>query len=265
MHKYTLLSVLLATLQSKTFAAVCNRLQDITSASPVVAAPTTVTPPTIAIPSPTPKLTADTIPGVSTRYWDCAKPSCGWNGKALVTKPVRSCAIDGKTSVAADAVNSITGGPAYTCYDQQAFIDPNDPNHAFAFVGAIDPIKPTEADICCTCVHMTFTSGIAKGKTMTAQVTNAGGTGAAHFDIMVAGGGMGEFTNVCPVQFGVSEAALGDRYGGITDISGCSVLPAELQSGCHFRFNFLGNNPTFDYEYVACPKTLTDISGCERL
>lgn len=30
--------------------------------------------------------------GVTTRYWDCCKPSCGWSGKALVTNPVDTCA-----------------------------------------------------------------------------------------------------------------------------------------------------------------------------
>ena len=244
--------ILLATISSQAFAAVCNKIDE-----------TSHTTADTSSPSPTP----NTNPGISTRYWDCAKPSCGWNGKARVTKPVRSCGIDGKTSVGFDAVNSITGGTAYTCYDQQAFIDPNDSNHAFAFIAAFDPAKPSEAEMCCSCVHMTFTSGSAKGKTMTAQVSNSGSLNAqtAHFDIMVAGGGMGDFNQVCPVQFGVSEAALGDRYGGIKDISGCSVLPAELQSSCQLRFNFLGDNPSFNFEYVACPKILTDISGCERL
>ncbi|CAF4848432.1 unnamed protein product, partial [Rotaria sp. Silwood2] len=30
--------------------------------------------------------------GVTTRYWDCCKASCGWTGKASVTNPVKTCA-----------------------------------------------------------------------------------------------------------------------------------------------------------------------------
>lgn len=33
----------------------------------------------------------------ATRYWDCCKPSCGWNGKADVTSPVGSCTKNGVT------------------------------------------------------------------------------------------------------------------------------------------------------------------------
>ena len=29
--------------------------------------------------------------GVTTRYWDCCKGSCGWMGKASVSHPITSC------------------------------------------------------------------------------------------------------------------------------------------------------------------------------
>lgn len=35
----------------------------------------------------------------TTRYWDCCKPSCGWNGKAHVTSPVKTCAKNGVTVI----------------------------------------------------------------------------------------------------------------------------------------------------------------------
>lgn len=43
---------------------------------------------------PTTRSQIDNAPssnGVTTRYWDCCKPSCGWPGKASVTNPVKTC------------------------------------------------------------------------------------------------------------------------------------------------------------------------------
>lgn len=50
----------------------------------------------------------------ATRYWDCCKPSCGWNGKAKVTAPVRTCAKNG-VSIVGNNVQSgcASGGGKY--------------------------------------------------------------------------------------------------------------------------------------------------------
>jgi hypothetical protein len=57
--------------------------------------------------------------GVTTRYWDCCKPSCGWPGKASVTSPVQTCAQNGTTPVDNNTQSSCTFGSAYMCNNQQ--------------------------------------------------------------------------------------------------------------------------------------------------
>ncbi len=58
----------------------------------------------------------------------------------------------------------------------------------------------------------------------------------------------------------------GDSYGGITSRQGCENLPANLQAGCYWRFNWARgdiNGWKIQYEQVTCPFRLTSISGCE--
>jgi len=57
--------------------------------------------------------------GITTRYWDCCKASCGWPGKASVTSPVETCASNGITVVDANTQSGCDGGTAYMCNNQQ--------------------------------------------------------------------------------------------------------------------------------------------------
>jgi hypothetical protein len=57
--------------------------------------------------------------GVTTRYWDCCKASCGWSGKASVTNPVKTCARDGITQVDVNTQSGCNGGGGYMCGNQQ--------------------------------------------------------------------------------------------------------------------------------------------------
>ena len=59
------------------------------------------------------------VPGVTTRYWDCCKASCGWAGKASVTNPVLTCKADGVTAIGVNEQSGCNGGPAYMCNNQQ--------------------------------------------------------------------------------------------------------------------------------------------------
>lgn len=59
------------------------------------------------------------VNGVTTRYWDCCKASCGWTGKASVTNPVLTCKADGVTPVDVNAQSGCNGGSAYMCNNQQ--------------------------------------------------------------------------------------------------------------------------------------------------
>ena len=57
--------------------------------------------------------------GVTTRYWDCCKASCGWSGKASVTNPVTTCAANGVTPVDVNTQSGCNGGTGYMCNNQQ--------------------------------------------------------------------------------------------------------------------------------------------------
>jgi len=57
--------------------------------------------------------------GVTTRYWDCCKPSCGWPGKASVSSPVQTCEQGGVTPIDNNTQSACVGGSAYMCNNQQ--------------------------------------------------------------------------------------------------------------------------------------------------
>ncbi|KAJ8701844.1 hypothetical protein PTI98_000593 [Pleurotus ostreatus] len=99
---------------------------------------------------------------------------------------------------------------------------------------------------------------------MVVQATNTGGDlGSNHFDLLMPGGGVGIF-NGCPAQFGSWNG--GAQYGGVSSRSECSNLPAAVQAGCHWRFDWFkgADNPSISFREVQCPAALTDITGCSR-
>ncbi|TKW52391.1 Endoglucanase-5 [Colletotrichum tanaceti] len=99
---------------------------------------------------------------------------------------------------------------------------------------------------------------------MVVQSTNTGGDlGSNHFDIMMPGGGLGIFDG-CTNEFGFQFP--GARYGGVSSRSECSSLPAKLQSGCQWRFDWFMNadNPSLSFTQVQCPSELVARSGCRR-
>ncbi|OLN81147.1 putative endoglucanase type K [Colletotrichum chlorophyti] len=55
---------------------------------------------------------------------------------------------------------------------------------------------------------------------------------------MMPGGGLGIFDG-CTSQFGFQFP--GARYGGVSSRSECSALPAKLQAGCQWRFDWFKN------------------------
>ncbi|TIC91564.1 Endoglucanase-5 [Colletotrichum higginsianum] len=99
---------------------------------------------------------------------------------------------------------------------------------------------------------------------MVVQSTNTGGDlGSNHFDIMMPGGGLGIFDG-CTSEFGFQFP--GARYGGVSSRSECSFLPAKLQNGCQWRFDWFMNadNPSLSFTQVQCPSELVARSGCRR-
>ncbi|KAG4075111.1 hypothetical protein HA402_013513 [Bradysia odoriphaga] len=203
--------------------------------------------------------------GKSTRYWDCCKPSCGWNDKGpfVNKKPVTTCAADGVTPVGDNVQSACNGGSSYTCNNNQPWAVNS--NLAYGFVaGRIT--GQSEWDWCCACYELTFTSGPVNGKKMVVQVTNTGGDlGENHFDIQIPGGGVGLF-NGCQSQWGAPGDGWGARYGGVSSRDQCNQLPSQLRPGCQWRFDWFLNadNPTFSFVQVACPAAITAKSGCVR-
>ncbi len=110
---------------------------------------------------------------LTTRYWDCCKPSCGWKGKADVSAPVESCSWDDKP-IDVTAGTGCNGGSAFQCSDQQPWAV-ND-TFAYGFAGAF--ILPAlthggiEASWCCACYQLDFTSAPLIGKTLVIQASN---------------------------------------------------------------------------------------------
>lgn len=98
---------------------------------------------------------------------------------------------------------------------------------------------------------------------MVVQSVNTGGDLSGNqFDLQIPGGGTGIFDG-CTAEFGSSWGA---QYGGVSNRSQCSTLPAKLQAGCEWRFDWFRNsdNPTHTFTQVACPAELTDVTGCVR-
>lgn len=114
-----------------------------------------------------------------------------------------------------------------------------------------------------TLFRLTFTSGKAKGKIMLVQSVNTGSDLADNqFDLQIPGGGEGIFDG-CSSEFG---GIAGARYGGISSRSDCNSMPAKLQPGCQWRFDWFNDadNPTHSFTQIQCPTALTNITGCKR-
>ncbi|PVH69414.1 glycoside hydrolase family 45 protein [Cadophora sp. DSE1049] len=180
---------------------------------------------------------------VTTRYWDCCKPSCSWPNKAQVSEPVRTCNKNDlwpSNGVDPNAVSTCDGGDAYACSN----MEPWAVNENLA-----------EWDWCCACYELTFTSTSLAGKKIIVQITNTGGDlSPNHFDLAMPGAGF-------------DGAWVGNQYGGYTDRNQCYLLPeGMIRDGCLFRFDWFMNadNPSVEWREVSCPKGLVERSGCGR-
>ncbi|CAF0954541.1 unnamed protein product [Rotaria sordida] len=201
--------------------------------------------------------------GVTTRYWDCCKASCGWPGKASVTSPVKTCGQNGTTSVDSNTQSGCNGGSAYMCVDQQPWSISSTLSYGFA---AAHIAGQGEANWCCACYSLIFTSGPVVNKELIVQVTNTGGDlGNNHFDLQMPGGGVGLFDG-CSRQFPGSYS-WGQTYGGVSQRSDCANLPTAIQAGCYWRFDWFMNadNPTISFKQVPCPSELIAKTQCSRL
>jgi len=236
--------------------------------------------------------------GYATRYWDGCKPSCSWpeNVNSL-SNICRNCDKDSKENEAyywhkewnknAGTLNSCNdNGPAYTCFDM-APVKIND-NLAYGFVATAG----AEGNVCGKCYQLQFDGkgkhdtkpahGRLVGKTMIVMASNIGyDVGSGHFDILIPGGGLGNFDSFSG-QLGITSDKLGARSGGFlttcqeqlgwdadhktcvkqkcTEVFGGNSKFAELLRGCEWFVDWFeaADNPTFLYKEITCPNYLSD-------
>ena len=121
--------------------------------------------------------------GNSTRGWNCCKPSCSWQGKANVTSPVATCNKDNTPLTDISATSACGNGTAYGCADRAPWQVDNATAYGYAAVVITGKV---EADWCCACFELTFTSGPARGRKMTVQsVDSMRDTGVNQFSLAV--------------------------------------------------------------------------------
>ena len=209
--------------------------------------------------------------GWGSRYWDCCMPHCAWSGNT--SNPTKTC--NAQMQEIGESGGSVCSGGSGGVCDMQAPWAAND-NLAFAFAA----VPAGLGGECGKCFLLTFdgnshnggeganTSGL-RGKQMVIMVSNIGGDVQSNqFDIMIPGGGVGQF-NGCGNQLGI--ASTGAQYGGfITDCKSdpscvkqkCSVFSKypKLQAGCEFSATWMGgaNNPSFKFEELeTCPSEIS--------
>ncbi|MDR3000072.1 MAG: DUF5010 C-terminal domain-containing protein [Fibromonadaceae bacterium] len=139
-------------------------------------------------------------------YWDGCKPTCSWyqnlssDQKFLQYGLSRSCSEDNKElplGEIAEAQCAKDGGPAYSCWDQIPFVDPDNPELAYGF-GA------TATAVCGQCFEVTFTGEYEHGTPMPMHRElagkkaiimgrNTGGVGSTQIDFLIPGGGLGDY------------------------------------------------------------------------
>ena len=217
-----------------------------------------------------PPMTDSTGNGWGSRYWDCCKPSCSW------TTAVPACGMDGMSKISdRNAKSGCEGGSAYECYDFAPWYD-SGTNMSYGFVAY-------NGSPCGTCFMFQFTgashnggtagASALKGQQMIVQVINIGGLGGDQFDIMIPGGGVGDFPAGCKAQWG--NVDFGATYGGL--LTNCKNDPACMKGKCQSVFGnipalkagcdwFTGwyssaDNPSFQYKKVSCPQQITSKTG----
>lgn len=244
-----------------------------------------------------PPLGGDACQGYATRYWDCCKAHCGWQGNVNpATEPLQSC-DKGDQSLGANydvmsSCQSQSEGSAFTCYDEAPWAVSDTLAYGFAAV-------PAQGDVCGRCYQLDFDgtghynaadpgSVALTGRRMIVQATNIGfDVGGGQFDILTPGGGVGLF-DACSYQWGVETSELGATYGGFmtkcqeqfpNDHAGqkncvlgrCAAVfddpgLAPLKKGCEWYVGWYqaADNPNLHYQEVACPAALVAVSGIDR-
>ncbi len=223
--------------------------------------------------------------GRATHYWDCCKPSCAWPDQGSA----KSCTIDNQTHSDPNVGSACSGGAqsgdAYQCWSMSPWAVSDTLAYGFAAFNE---------GSCGQCYQLEFTGVSSSGwddpgsaaisnKIMIVQTLNRGGIDQGQFDLLVPGGGVGDF-DACSTQWNAT-GNLGERYGGFflecRNQNGgnhegakqcarnkCNEIfneddQAELLAGCLFWVDWahLADNPNFNYGPVECPEAISSVSG----
>ncbi|USP80671.1 glycoside hydrolase family 45 protein [Curvularia clavata] len=205
---------------------------------------------------------------LTTRYWDCCKPSCGWKGKADFSNPVQSCSADNQPIDDA-AGTGCNGGGAFQCADQQPWAINDTMSYGFAGVYLLPNLTHggIEDAWCCACYQLDFTSDPLIGKSMIIQASNTAYdiTTTNRFTLAVPGGNTTS-ADGCAKQYGVDQSVFGQNEQGVSSSSDCENLPESLKAGCRWRFDWLqdASFPSAKFKRVVCPAEITAKSNCVR-
>ena len=219
-------------------------------------------------PLPLPKITGGTN-GFATRYWDCCKPACG-SSKV-------SCS-GGTTTDGGGNGSACAGGNSYMCWNFEPFVDTANKYVSYAFAashrncGSCWELQFTGKAGCSASTSCPGTSASLAYNTLFVQVLNTGDIKDDQFDLLIPGGGVGQF-DACSKQWGTSD--LGAVYGGF--FTGCNNSVSctqakcnqvfagkpDLLAGCNWFLTWFGagDNPQITFKQVTCPKQLSDKSG----
>ncbi|KZM18945.1 uncharacterized protein EKO05_0006668 [Ascochyta rabiei] len=205
---------------------------------------------------------------LTTRYWDCCKPSCAWTNKGPVFHPVGSCTADDKP-IDIDAGTGCKGGTAYACSEQQPWAVNDTFSYGFAGVYLTKELRgaATEEAWCCACYRLDFTSEPLRGKSMIVQGSNtAYDVNTANRFTLAVPGGNTTSVDGCTMQYGVSQSVFGQDGLGVATIEDCQNLPEPLRPACKWRFDWLQDAlfPSANFKRVVCPSELTAKTGCVR-
>ncbi len=235
-----------------------------------------------------PQVTGD-CSGWASRYWDCCKPHCAWRAN-VSGNPTQQCGsndqvLGGDPDTVQSACN---GGPAHMCHGMAPWVSASNGDLSYGFAAVSNT-----GSVCGRCYRLQFngsshngTSPGAQaiaGRQMIVQVTNVGGLEGGQFDLLIPGGGVGDF-DACTSQWGTAD--IGERYGGflttcqrelgysaqLAEYKSCVAAKCEavfgsrfpeLYDGCRWFVDWfeVADNPAFVYEATPCPSELTAASG----
>jgi len=151
---------------------------------------------------------------VTTRFWDCCKPSCSWDNKASFVKgqPALSCDINEQPLLDANQGTGCNGGTAFACANTAPWAVNDTLSYGFA---AAYLMGGQETTWCCGCYQLTFTSGTVKGKSMVVQATNTDydSISSNTFAIAIPGGNT-SYAGACAIQYNVPNATFGTPNEG---------------------------------------------------